>query len=127
MRDFFGIWGAGALDNDQTSCSKQICFQWLEGVNAYCALVEASMGCVGLFSVGKRGLICAIVFMFIVINNTELPNFAAAFAASQPAWPAPTTITSYSFNITHVSRGTISKFNFETQNYNRKYYYECFT
>jgi len=43
--------------------------------------------------------ICAIVFMFIVTNSTFDPILAAATAASQPACPAPTTMTSYSGNI----------------------------
>ena len=37
----------------------------------------------------------AIVCIFMVINKTFDPIFAAAAAASQPAWLAPTTITSY--------------------------------
>jgi len=53
---FFGICGTGALDDDQTSCSGQICFQRLEGVNTYCALLEASVCDVGLFGVGKKGV-----------------------------------------------------------------------
>ena len=44
-------------------------------------------------------LILAMVSMFMVISNTLLPIVAAACAASQPAWPAPTTITSYLFSI----------------------------
>jgi hypothetical protein len=40
--------------------------------------------------------IWAMVFMFIVTSSTFEPRLAAAAAASQPAWPAPTTITSYS-------------------------------
>ena len=51
-------------------------------------------------------LIWAIVFMFMVNNKTLLPIFAAAFAASQPACPAPTTITSYLSNMCFVSRET---------------------
>ena len=43
--------------------------------------------------------ICAIVPMFIVAKSTLEPIFAAAAAASHPAWPAPTTITSYFANI----------------------------
>ena len=39
-------------------------------------------------------LICAILFMSIVISRVCEPNRAAALAASQPAWPAPTTMTS---------------------------------
>jgi hypothetical protein len=34
----------------------------------------------------------------MVINKVEEPNLAEAEAASQPAWPAPTTITSYFLN-----------------------------
>jgi hypothetical protein len=44
-------------------------------------------------------LIWAMVCKFMVTNKTLLPIFAAAAAASQPAWPAPTTITSYIGNI----------------------------
>ena len=44
-------------------------------------------------------LICPIVSMFMVINKTLDPIFAALAAASFPACPAPTTIMSYSFNI----------------------------
>jgi hypothetical protein len=33
--------------------------------------------------------------IFIVIRRTFDPRLAAAAAASHPAWPAPTTITSY--------------------------------
>jgi hypothetical protein len=40
-----------------------------------------------------------MVIIFMVINNTLDPKFAAAAAASHPAWPAPTTITSYLFSI----------------------------
>ena len=36
-----------------------------------------------------------MVCMFMVSNNTLEPILAAAAAASQPAWPAPTTIISY--------------------------------
>ena len=43
--------------------------------------------------------IWAIVFMFIVTNRVLEPIRAAAAAASHPACPAPTTITSYSGNI----------------------------
>ncbi len=52
--------------------------------------------------------ICAMVCMFIVISKTLEPICAAACAASQPACPAPTTITSYEFCIIFifVSRGT---------------------
>ena len=48
-------------------------------------------------------LICAMVCIFMVTNNTFDPIFAAAAAASQPAWPAPTTIMSYSLvNLIYV-------------------------
>src|SRR5690606_17263591 len=43
--------------------------------------------------------ICAMVFIFMVHNNTFEPIWAAACAASHPACPAPTTITSYFGNI----------------------------
>ena len=39
-------------------------------------------------------LICAILFMSIVTRHVLAPMRAAALAASQPAWPAPTTTTS---------------------------------
>lgn len=39
-------------------------------------------------------LICAILFMSIVMSRVSEPSRAAAAAASQPAWPAPTTMTS---------------------------------
>lgn len=44
--------------------------------------------------------------MFIVMSNTRLPNVAAAFAASHPACPAPTTIISNILSNVNVSRGT---------------------
>jgi hypothetical protein len=40
-----------------------------------------------------------MVVMFMVTNSTLEPILAAAAAASQPAWPAPTTMTSYRGNI----------------------------
>ena len=40
-------------------------------------------------------LICATLFISIVIKQVFEPKFAAAAAASQPACPAPITITSY--------------------------------
>src|SRR5690606_29842152 len=43
--------------------------------------------------------ICPMVAMFMVTSITRDPMVAAAHAASQPAWPPPTTITSYSGNI----------------------------
>ena len=36
-------------------------------------------------------LICAILFMSIVMRHVLFPKFAAAAAASHPAWPAPMT------------------------------------
>jgi hypothetical protein len=44
-------------------------------------------------------LIWAIVCIFMVTNKTLEPILAAAAAASQPAWPAPTTMTLYFGNI----------------------------
>src|SRR5690554_4372660 len=49
-------------------------------------------------------LICAITPMFMVINKTLDPKFAAAAAASQPACPPPTTITLYFSNIVYYSK-----------------------
>ena len=40
-------------------------------------------------------LICAILFISMVIRQVLEPICAAAAAASHPAWPAPITITSY--------------------------------
>ncbi len=37
----------------------------------------------------------AIIFIFPVTNNVELPSLALANAASLPAWPPPITIISY--------------------------------
>ena len=51
--------------------------------------------------------IWAMVSMFMVTKSVLAPRLAAAAAPSHPAWPAPTTITSYSFrNIQMVPRGT---------------------
>ena len=44
-------------------------------------------------------LIWAILFISMVMSKTFEPKLAAAAAASQPACPAPTTITSYLLNI----------------------------
>ena len=44
-------------------------------------------------------LICAILFMSIVISSVSAPNRADACAASHPACPAPMTITSNCFFI----------------------------
>ena len=55
LRDFFGICGSGAADDGQAATSGQVCFERLEGVNLYASLVEASVGGVGFFCVGKRG------------------------------------------------------------------------
>ncbi len=56
FRDFFGIRGAGTLNDDQASGSGQIRLQRLEGVNAYPTLIEASVCDVYLFGVGKKGV-----------------------------------------------------------------------
>ena len=53
--DFFGLRGAGAVDDDQAACSGQVRLQGLERVNVYRALVKASVCDVGLFGVGKKG------------------------------------------------------------------------
>ena len=53
--DFFGICGAGSVDDDQAARSGQVCLQGLEGVNVYRALIKASVCDVGLFGVGKKG------------------------------------------------------------------------
>ena len=58
-------------------------------------------------------LICPILFMSIVIRHVLEPRLAAAAAASQPAWPAPITITSY--------LKSIDSFCFNSANL-RKYY-----
>ena len=44
-------------------------------------------------------LIWAMVCMFMVARSTLAPRLAAPTAASQPAWPAPTTMTLYFGNI----------------------------
>jgi len=54
LRHLFRGGGTGAADYGQAAASGQVCLQWLEGVNAYGALVEASVGGVGFFGVGKR-------------------------------------------------------------------------
>ena len=56
LRDFFGICGAGAVDNREASGSGKIRLQGLEGVNLYCALIEASVVDVYFFGVGKKGV-----------------------------------------------------------------------
>ena len=48
-------------------------------------------------------LICPILFISIVMRHVLDPRFAAAAAASQPACPAPITITSYLNSILAVS------------------------
>ena len=55
LRHFFGIGGAGAAYDGQTAATGQVCFEGFEGVNFYVSLVEASVGGVGFFCVGKRG------------------------------------------------------------------------
>jgi hypothetical protein len=47
--------------------------------------------------------------MFIVTRRTLLPRLAAAAAASHPACPAPTTITSYPWNIIYKLMGKDNK------------------
>ncbi len=42
--------------------------------------------------------ICPMVCRFMVINSVFDPILAAAAAASAPAWPPPTTITSYTWS-----------------------------
>ena len=54
--DFFGIGGAGTLDDDQASGCGQIGLQRLERVHAYPTLIEASVCDVYLFGVGKKGV-----------------------------------------------------------------------
>ncbi len=56
LRNFFGIGGAGTLNDDQASGSRQIGLQRLEAVNAYPTLIEASVCDVYLFGVGKKGV-----------------------------------------------------------------------
>ena len=46
----------------------------------------------------NRQLIAAMLSRLMVRRRVECPIFAAASAASQPACPAPTTITSYLFS-----------------------------
>jgi hypothetical protein len=41
----------------------------------------------------------------MVTKSVREPILAAAAAASQPAWPAPTTITSYSLNMRGKDKG----------------------
>lgn len=56
---FVLVEGAGALDEDQSARSGQSGLQGLERVDFYLALVEASVGGVRLFCVGKRGVVWA--------------------------------------------------------------------
>jgi len=56
LRGFVRLSGAGASDDRKTARSGQIGLKWLEGVDVYRALVEASVGDVGLFCVGKKGV-----------------------------------------------------------------------
>jgi len=51
-----GIEGAGALDEYQAACSGQLGLEWLKGIDTQGTLVKASVSCVGLFAVGKRGV-----------------------------------------------------------------------
>jgi hypothetical protein len=58
--------------------------------------------------------IWAIFCKLIVTNKVFEPRFAAAAAASEPACPAPTTITSYSFrNIFFYNLILVQDCNFE--------------
>lgn len=56
FRNFFGICSPCTADDREASGSREIRLQRLEGVNAYVALVEASVCDVGLFGVGKKGV-----------------------------------------------------------------------
>ena len=49
--------GAGALDERQAACSGEAGFQRFEGIDRYLTLVEAPVTGVGLFGVGKRGVV----------------------------------------------------------------------
>jgi hypothetical protein len=51
---------AGAPYDDQTACTGQFGLQWLEGIDTYASLVEAPVGGVGFFGVGKKGVVCAL-------------------------------------------------------------------
>ena len=49
------IESGGARDDDQRTRPGQPCLQGFEGIDFYVALVAASVVCVRLFGVGKRG------------------------------------------------------------------------
>ena len=55
LLDFFGIGASGAADDGQAAASGQLCFERLEGVNFCALLVEALVGSVEFFCVGKSG------------------------------------------------------------------------
>ena len=56
LRHLAGLAGVGAVDDRQTAGGGQVGFQRLEGVNLYSALIEASVGDVGFFGLGKKGV-----------------------------------------------------------------------
>lgn len=55
-----GAAGAGAADDREAARAGQARFEGLEGVNAYGAFIEASVGDVGFFDVGKKGVPSAL-------------------------------------------------------------------
>jgi len=56
LRNLFGVGCAGAPDDGEAAASGQVCLQWLERVNAYGSLVEASVLGVRFFRVDKKGV-----------------------------------------------------------------------
>jgi thioredoxin reductase len=62
------------------------------------AASAANMGSSTLLITMNLQDICAMFCKFIVISRVEEPIFAAEAAASEPACPPPTTITSYSLS-----------------------------
>lgn len=73
LRNLFGVGCAGAADDGEAAASGQVCLQWLEGVNAYGSLVEASVLCVRLFCVGK-------------MNFGTLTNFREVWSCKKTAF-----------------------------------------
>ena len=69
-----------ATHADRVSCGLRI--------NPECSVIETD-----IYNPCMQ-LICAILFISIVMSKVCEPRFAAAQAASHPAWPAPITITS---------------------------------
>ena len=59
--------------------------------------------------------ICAILFMSCVTSRTREPSRAAATAASQPAWPAPTTMMSYVAIMADYSPARMASNNFKAR------------